>query len=493
MSKDRLSEICIDPADPRNQTLLSDLQGNILKGHGRNHSVYLHLKFRQPIDGARTWIREFARDHVSSARQQIDDAIAYKEGRASDRMFANLMLSAAGYRALEIGESEVPDDPRFRLGMKHDDVRAWLHDPAYEKWEEGYQEEIHALVILANARDPREDRAVRQSVEAIKKAIEAVAEVVAEEYGRVLRKEVGGKSRSYEHFGFVDGISQPLFLKSDRCTDDGKYDRTRWDPRAPLGLVLAEDAGGQSEESYGSYFVYRKLRQDVKRFHQLIAELAEKLGVDQELAKAQVVGRYPDGRPLIRSETGRGYDGGEAKVTNEFSFFEDPDGQLCPFQAHIRKANPRGEKQYQALSPVHKFVARHKTLLRLFPNLAHRLEEGIERERSRRIARRGVPYGSPDPESGEEQGILFLCAQADIGRQFEFIQNMWSNKNTFPRDGTGQDPLIGQAPQQVDPPGQIWRNDERGQEQGVFDFSACVHLRGGEYFFAPSLSFLRRV
>lgn len=493
MSHDRLLEICIDPDDPRNERLLSEVQGNILKGHGRQHSLHFHLRFTSDASEVRSWLRQFADDYVTSARQQHQDAQAYRQGIASDRMFVNLMFSASGYRALGVEEGSIPGDPRFRLGMGHDDVRAWLHDPPGEEWEQPYQGRIDALVIVANASDPTREAGPAQLLSEIKGGMESIGSIVAEEHGQVLRREVEGKSRSYEHFGFLDGLSQPLFLKSESCTGNTDSPLHGWDPRAHLGLVLVEDPGGQEPESFGSYFVYRKLSQNVERFNRLIGDLVEQTGIEEDFARAQVVGRFEDGQPLIDSRgTEEGYANGEARL-NAFDYSHDRDGRVCPFHAHIRKVNPRGEKQYQGLPPFSKFIARHGLLLHFFPKLSRHLEDGRRSERARRIARRGVPYGPPGPVAEEERGLLFLCAQADIGEQFEFIQNIWANKNTFPRDGAGQDAVIGQAPQQVGPRGQQWLVAKRGRKTETFDFRACVRLRGGEYFFAPSLSFLRNL
>ena len=80
-----------------------------------------------------------------------------------------------------------------------------------------------------------------------------------------------------EPFGYADGISQPLFLKEE--IDKAKQGGTdRWDPSAPLDLVLVKDPNGEGEDSYGSFFVFRKLEQDVAGFQQRVAELAEELG-----------------------------------------------------------------------------------------------------------------------------------------------------------------------------------------------------------------------
>lgn len=101
-----------------------------------------------------------------------------------------------------------------------------------------------------------------------------------------------------EHFGFRDGISQPLFFKSE-LEKIGSTDC--WDPSAPLGLVLVEeeDLCGNGQSYYGSYCVYRKLEQNVSGFDRAVQELTQQLGLtDEEQAAALVMGRYRDGKPL---------------------------------------------------------------------------------------------------------------------------------------------------------------------------------------------------
>ena len=75
--------------------------------------------------------------------------------------------------------------------------------------------------------------------------------------------------------------------------------------------------------------------------------------------------------------------------------------------------------------------------------------------------------------------------------QFEFTQRAWVNNSNFRIVGTGVDPLIGQP---NGPSGQKWPvkygktlSDGRDDD----DFSGFVTMRGGEYFFAPSISFLK--
>jgi deferrochelatase/peroxidase EfeB len=132
------------------------------------------------------------------------------------------------------------------------------------------------------------------------------------------------------------------------------------------------------------------------------------------------------------------------------------------------------------------FLAQFRWLRTLIPALDRAVKDLDRMERARRIVRRGITYG--DPAQDEDVGLLFLCAQSNIGAQFEFIQNAWSNKNSFLKEKTGLDPVIGQGHQQDG--GQWWPTKWKGSTKVQFDFRDCIRLRGGEYFFAPSISFL---
>jgi deferrochelatase/peroxidase EfeB len=156
-----------------------------------------------------------------------------------------------------------------------------------------------------------------------------------------------------------------------------------------------------------------------------------------------------------------------------FNYDDDVDGVRCPFHAHIRKANPRGDKVREFGLPAGE-------------------------DRSRRIARRGVPYppgasAGVAPAAGTDVGLLFICAQSSIVHQFEFIQSIWSNFTDFLRPKTGLDTVIGQGHPDDAPVPQKWPKDwgVRRAETLEFDFSTWVTLRGGEYFFLPSISFLK--
>ena len=90
------------------------------------------------------------------------------------------------------------------------------------------------------------------------------------------------------------------------------------------------------------------------------------------------------------------------------------------------------------------------------------------------------------PEEGV--GLLFQSYQSSITDQFEFLQETWANNKNFPIPNAGLDPIIGQSEEKKST-GQfatIWG------DPGSFktaEFSQFVTMKGGEYFFTPSIPF----
>ena len=85
-----ISPTGIDPENAgKYQGLLGDLQGNILKGHGRDYSVHLFLQWKPgQVNQVKQWIKTFAKTYVTSAKQQADEALRYKQEGISGTVFA---------------------------------------------------------------------------------------------------------------------------------------------------------------------------------------------------------------------------------------------------------------------------------------------------------------------------------------------------------------------------------------------------------------------
>jgi deferrochelatase/peroxidase EfeB len=103
-----------------------------------------------------------------------------------------------------------------------------------------------------------------------------------------------------------------------------------------------------------------------------------------------------------------------------------------------------------------------------------------------RLVRRGLPYGPALPdgaaEDGVDRGVVFACFQADLQRQFEFIQSQWLNDGNAFGLGTDKDPLLGDQ----DGTGKFTIHGK----PPVFlaPLSRLVTTAGGEYFFAPGIN-----
>jgi Dyp-type peroxidase family len=467
MAEDILNNVePIDPRDPRYQPLLDDLQGNILKGHGRDNTVHIFLRFSRDQQATKQLIRTFAAEYLTSASRQQEEAAHYDESGIPAGVFANFFLTYKGYEALGFSPDRIPQDQRFQAGMKRS--RDELSDPDPQGWEDLYREDIDAMILLADddlvrLRD-REQR-VLQHFEDVVLAIGHGK--MAIEHGRAWRN---ANDDAIEHFGYVDGRSQPLFLKSDVAWEHNIGGIDEYNPWAPLSLVLVKDPNGETAASYGSYLVFRKLEQNVQRFKEAEEKLAKELslaGEDEERAGAMIVGRFEDGTPVTLQHG----EGMHHPVFNNFNYNNDRDGTKCPFHAHIRKVNPRGDSVRESQGKI-----------------------DPAQERRHRIVRRGITYG--DRQSNFEDrpthdvGLLFMCSQSDIADQFEFIQRSMANEPDFVKPGTGPDPVIAQGGSQP----QKWpvKWGEPDTQRVPFDFHGFVTLKGGECFFAPSISFLKK-
>ncbi len=446
--------------------MLEELQPNILKAHSRDHFSALFLRFSEAAS-AKTFFASLV-PLMKSAKTHLTEVERFKTEGVKGSPYVGAGLTAAGYQFLEI---QAPQDESFLLGMRTQETREKLSDPPRSTFDSGYHDEIHAVVIVGDAADaPMTAR--RNEVLAL---IPPTISVVAEEIGL---GRVNAQGEGIEHFGYVDGRSQPLFLVEDVRAEEAETDGiTVWNPVAPLNQVLVADhAAPDPAVHFGSYFVFRKLEQNVRRFKQAEADLADTLGLsgeDRERAGAMIVGRFEDGTPL----TAQREDGEESPVPNNFDYDSDAAGAKCPFQAHIRKTNPRGSGG----------------------------AEDPPAERLHLMARRGVPYGEraddpnadlpPSARPSGGVGLLFMAFNSALGNQFEFTQAVWANNPAFPipSDGVkppGLDPVIGQGPR----PESVYTKEWAGAEKETADpIPQAVTLKGGEYFFMPSLAFLRQL
>ncbi|MEV0385273.1 Dyp-type peroxidase [Nonomuraea sp. NPDC050643] len=436
--------------DADTKAMLDDLQPNILRAHVREHLSVLFVRFNDVAEG-KAFLRHVATTKMKSARRHLEEVRDFAAGRRRGTPYVGIGISKAGYRDLGHSVEDVRrfGDPAFRDGMKR---RVGLvDDPKVEEWERVYQREIHAVILIGDA-DPGPVGRLREEILG---ALPDSARLLGEETGQGMRNPAGD---GIEHFGYVDGRSQPLFLKDEVDREPKEH----WDPAFPLSNVLVPDPFAPDPvRHHGSYLVFRKLEQNVRAFKEIERDLADGLGLtgaDRDRAGAMLVGRFKDGTPLTSRRRAAG-----GPVGNDFTFDGD-DGSKCPFSGHVRKTNPRSFG------------------------------------REVLMARRGQTYGEradapwddspPEDRPSGEVGLLFMAFNSSLLDQFEFTQQSWANNADFENPATGHDPVIGQGERDIKVTfPKVWGKPEMSLPQA--QVAQTVIMKGGEYFFAPSLAYLR--
>ena len=128
---------------------------------------------------------------------------------------------------------------------------------------------------------------------------------------------------------------------------------------------------------------------------------------------------------------------------------------------------------------------------------------GLSKSKKHRILRRGRSYGVPFatplvPENlvraAEEgtgnpgpRGLHFVCFNADLENQFEFVQQTWLNGPIFQGLHGEVDPLVGDPT----PTAGLFSIPGAPARCRVHDLPRFVAVRGGAYFFTPSRAALR--
>jgi len=512
----------LSPTDANLQDVLEDLQGNILNGHGRDQAIHVFMRFEPDrIVAVKKCIAALATGWITSAKAQLEASEAFKRTGKDDGLFVHFALSGAGFTALATAADKMPagaalrrrsptvevngqavpfyDAGIFASGMKA--RRGLLQDPPIDEWDASFRGAIDAVIIVADDSNIdllNAEKRIREIFET--DSATPLARIVGVERGFGLRRrfytgEGNPKfGENVEHFGYVDGRSQPALLDTQLEADRQRDGINIWNPVAAPSLVLLQDPNGTPNVSFGSFLVFRKLEQDVRGFKRAQRELAAELKLPLKLVGAMAVGRFEDGTPVVLQPG----DDSQPPVPNDFDYSSDKAGLRCPFHAHVRKTNPRGE----SVDPTGSFA------------------QDLEEERGHRIARRGIPYGGrisnfDDIEMLPERGVglLFMCYQSDIWEQFEFQQRFWSNNDKFLQPGlrgtaegapdyllnTGMDAIIGQQDARtLDPltgfaaPPTKWPC-EWGKQTALTTHSIArfVKMRGGEYFFSPCISYLK--
>ena len=93
----------------------------------------------------------------------------------------------------------------------------------------------------------------------------------------------------------------------------------------------------------------------------------------------------------------------------------------------------------------------------------------------------------------DKRGLFFICFNANIARQFEFVQQAWDNNPKFGGLEYDVDPIIGYTYMENEySPGCFTIPDcpVRRKVHGIPQF---VFVKGGAYFFMPGIAALKAI
>jgi Dyp-type peroxidase family len=445
---------------------VSDIQGFALKGYNFPYARYLLLELLHP---------RAAQSLVGESLQYLTTGERWDDKPATT---LNIAFTQKGLVQLGLPEPTLLSFPvEFQQGMRA--RRQILYDTGKngpEHWEPAWAENrVHAWLAV-NAQTPE---ALDQQCALLLRVIDKTGGaklLQAQDAGAIF---IDGKPTSKEHFGYTDGFGNPDFEGAERECVPGQGKLTKsgtWEALATGEFLLgyADEAGELPVAPIphllarnGTFMVYRKMHQNVATFRNFLEEQGRLYPGGKEKLASRFVGRWRDGTPVELSpeHPDPAIVADDDKNTN-FTYGSDLSGLRCPVGAHIRRGNPRDAFGFNG--------------------------ELVNR---RRIMRRGLPYGKYVPEGQpvrdeDEHGIIFMALNASLFRQFEFVQQQWIEYGNDLHQGNDKDLVIG-------------NHEGKGKfvVQGTADPRnppfVCAHLpnfvelRGGDYFFMPSLTALQ--
>ncbi len=462
---------------------MKEIQGFVMSGYAHLPCVsYMMLRVTDAA-AARRWLGNLASEVTTSEGKQNTSCL-------------NVAFTHHGLAQLGLEESALVSFSRpFIEGMATPHRSRILgdnDDNAPEKWDWGgddKSEPIDILLLLFGKDEPTLDSVVSQHQ----------ANFASGGVTKVRALGAGRQPDIHEHFGFADGMGQPAIegtFQTDKAPARNVikageillgYINDYGKPADSPTVSLASDRSGLLSEPpptngstsaqfptrdlgrNGTYVVFRQLAQHVARFCHFLDEATRQ--PDGQLdptasirLAAKFVGRLQNGTPLVMSPNAENPD---LEKEDDFGYRDtDERGFKCPIGSHIRRSNPR-----DSLGPT-----------------AAKAQATANRHR---ILRRGRSYGiRPEDRRVEDhvdRGLHFLCLNSDIERQFEFVQQTWCNNPVFGGLNGEVDPLVGN----------LTRGDEiftipadplRARAHNLERF---VTVKGGAYFFLPSMSALR--
>lgn len=373
---------------------------------------------------------------VTSAAKQSRDARGYKDGKKTDSDFTGLYFSSAGFRQMGLaGMMPCPEDDYFVKGMA--DQR--IAERSGDYFNQPLEREIHnahALLLIANK---FADQLIQKAGFIKEHFLADVASNIAELDAKALRD---AQNNSIEHFGYLDGVSTPRDEKE----------------LSKMGLIKEK-----SGEGYGSFVAFRKIEQHTGHFQKIVEELkaglGERHGYGEQYSKALLMGRFPNGTPLALSEKEKP---GEEWANKDFDYEDDKDGSKCPLNAHIRVVNPR-EKDADG-------------------NVIS----------TPQIIRRGMVY-EEEREGEMVKGLCFLSYQSSIERNLIPLFQRMSGRVGGQKDAIAYRPPIAEEGRDRATFYKKYGDISEGSFTQPIGGNRLTTFRGGQYFYAPSIPFLKNL
>lgn len=473
-------------AEPAEVTVdRADVQANVLRGLRARHALYIAWRFTSG-DGAAALLSEMLTG--DNGCPMIANDADWSDAAGRPDCAVTMGLTYSGLKLLGIDEADRnvfetlhpdffngPDD--VEVAQEHGDTGP--SDPAF--WVLGGSHRADMVVtLLADADEALNDAAARLQARAQAHGMNLVLPPWR------ANELVGDDGLLRVHFGYVDGIAQPrLAIQGGPA---GEPDRQ---PRAGVGEFLlgrnypnvfggANSLGELSPAlaDNATFAALRIMEQDVVAFEALLDKASQQHKADREWLAAKLMGRWRDGTPLSLAPLAPVSDD-PAAPRNDFDYLpranrldsaDDAAGLRCPVGAHVRRVNPRSAR-----------VA--------------------GRPQSRRLIRRGMPYGPAyDPargDDGQPRGLVGVFICADLARQFAFILREWTQGDQATHGIRGQqDPITGAQTDLRDGHpvnGQYRIPMPGGRPDIVIDMPRLVKTVGSVYLFMPGMGGVRHL
>ena len=430
---------------------LDDIQATVLRYRPEPYygtHVMLH------VDDVRAG-REFLR----SVTPHIDSAAEWWQ---AEEPWIAVAITYSGLVALGVPEESLRSFPdEFRLGMAAQADKLLdrgVNDP--ERWEPNFGTgAIHIGVSVFSD----SEETWRRTMQMARKHYEGRKGLTV-----LSAEDFGAQPGDLNPLGYRDSISQPAIEGSGVEPLPGQGSAIKagefilgYPGEAGIPLPApAPDVLGRN----GTYVGLRKYQSQVGAFNRFL-QAHGSTDEERELLAAKLVGRWRSGAPLTlapdRDDPALGAD---PRRNNDFTYAADPHGRQVPPGSHMRRMNPR-DTEMEILVDV---------------NL-------------HRIIRRSTTFGAPyDPsalsheDDDTPRGLHFIFISAKAMATMEFLQREWINNGNFMSLGDERDPNVGR---QTD--GAVFTIPQTPARRRIHGIETFNVLRGGEYFFMPSLSALR--